>query len=100
VFGNLVCFSCFLPGQLVVFCSQGDFDPAYPLMFTICAFIDLLAQCRFGLEWHSQRADYLFGVLGATEGLAEGRLKRAAMYFTRGFGVQCYTTGIWLHFAA
>jgi hypothetical protein len=35
--------------------SQGDFDPAYPLMFTICAFIDLLTQYRFGLEWHSPK---------------------------------------------
>jgi hypothetical protein len=35
--------------------SQGVFDPAYPLMFTTCAFIDLLAQYRFGLEWHSPK---------------------------------------------
>jgi hypothetical protein len=34
--------------------SKGQRDPAYPLMFTLCAFVDLMSQYQFDLDWHDQ----------------------------------------------
>lgn len=35
--------------------KHGSVNPAYPLMFTLCAFIDLLTQYMHNLDWHSQK---------------------------------------------
>lgn len=35
--------------------KHGSMNPAYPLMFTLCALIDLLTQYMHNLDWHSQK---------------------------------------------
>jgi len=35
--------------------KHGSVNPAYPLMFTLCALIDLLAQYAYDLDWHSPK---------------------------------------------